>query len=711
MTPSDRLWTLLYGTWGPPRRASRMTGQSGQHRKYTDIAEYSFSRAQLADHLAGRSTYAATLGAAGTAWAGCKDYDSAGEAEILAALKQAAQRGITAAAFILLDPTGGHMGGHVWLFYDRPYPVADIRAQLRSLRRNGSGEDYPSGNPIRLPFGYHQVKQTRGTLVLQDGRRFRLDVPTELAAGLEAFFALPLNSKPEPAPADEAHSSSGAAWGDAYEPEEWNDLSDGGPLWRSPYIARAASTRPDLAKLLRDERVTLTRDNAPDDSDSAQVAALAFNLSSADIDRQQARAIADYLRPQLRPNKAIEHYRAHFDAEWERYKPAYYTGRKILILGPEDSEAPQALPAAEHTRPPKSRARKDRPQKVAGALGYLEWLRTQLDPQSGSVQLSQTRCAAALGCSVRTIKRYEKQLGAAIGRRVFARRQAGCLFILAPDVVTTSDADVVIGDAAMAQQHAPNAQPVAMEVEHPAAVSPPGPVAPALLDALVGDAFDVLAEAQVKTTFARVRKLVLADAGDQVIDLDQVKRFYAVELKRRQWARRDQRDVEKARRMGRQALARMARSLATQAAAVFHALRHGQTLPDVIAFEVNGKTYTTRKPAQLTARYGNLLRRRAGIYAAEEARRDALEAQRLGALGYTGAEQADMLAFLDDWRGRPPRDIGAAAEQAAIGARWANGDRGAGVLPLPAAALVDPSGIVGRLYQLRDQRQGASGHD
>jgi hypothetical protein len=76
--------------------------------------------------------------------------------------------------------------------------------------------------------------------------------------------------------------------------------------------------------------------------------------------------------------------------------------------------------------------------------------------------------------------------------------------------------------------------------------------------------------------------------------------------------------------MGRAALARTARSLATQAAAVFHALRSGQTLPERLSFEVSGTTYTTRKPTQLTARYGNLLRRRAGIYAAKEARRDAL---------------------------------------------------------------------------------------
>jgi hypothetical protein len=150
----------------------------------------------------------------------------------------------------------------------------------------------------------------------------------------------------------------------------------------------------------------------------------------------------------------------------------------------------EPLPPAQHKPEPKSRARKDRPQQVAGAIGYLDWLRTQVDAQSGSVMLSQSQCAARLGCCVRTIKRYEKALDAQIERRVFARRQAGCLFILTPDVVTTSHADVVIADATIAQQSAENVQPTTMQEEHTA------PLAPSPLVTLaeqVADAFDALA--------------------------------------------------------------------------------------------------------------------------------------------------------------------------------------------------------------------------
>lgn len=366
----DRLWARVYGSWkGSPKRVSRMTGKRGQSTKYLDLEDnYGLTLAMLDDHLARRDTYATTLGAAGTAWAGCKDYDAADEAEILAALRTAATKGITACAFLVPGDDSAHYGGHLWAFYDHDYPETDIRAQLRTIPRRGKGEDYPSGNPIRLPFGYHQVKKTRGALVLQDGRRFNLDTPDGLAAGLDAFFNLPLNGKPDPAPAGDARTI-GQAWGEAYKPEEWKDLPDGGRLWRSPWIARCAKSRPDLAKLLRGERVRLVRDNTPDDTDSAQVAALAYNLSSADIDRQQARAIADYLHTTLRPNRTLEHYRAHFDAEWERYKPAYYTGRTIQILGSEEGETPTPLPPAEHKPLRKSRARKDRPQKVAGHLG------------------------------------------------------------------------------------------------------------------------------------------------------------------------------------------------------------------------------------------------------------------------------------------------------------------------------------------------------
>jgi hypothetical protein len=302
----DQLYALLFGTWKGPKRASRMTGRTEQDRKYIDIPNYSFGPEHFAAHLAGHDTYAGTLGLLGEARSGCKDYDTAGEAEIEAALATAAAKGITAAAFLLPGAAGEHAGGHLWTFYDRLYPESDIRAQLRTIPRSGKGEDYPSGNPIRLPFGYHKLKRTRGVLVLQDGRRFRLDDPEQLIAGIDALLALPRNGKPEPAASGDVRIS-GAAWGDSYKPEQWENLPDGGHIWRSPYIA-AAAKRPDrenLAKLLRGERVTvIKKDDTRDDSDSAQVAALAYNLLSADVCKSrpaQSPTISILISGQVKP--------------------------------------------------------------------------------------------------------------------------------------------------------------------------------------------------------------------------------------------------------------------------------------------------------------------------------------------------------------------------------------------------------------------------
>lgn len=681
MSTSDRLYTLLYGTWNSPKRISRMNGP-GSTRKYCDIAEYSYNRALLADHLAGRETYATTLGLLGEARAGCKDYDEADEAEIVAAQDAATARGITTVAFLLPDDdnTHAHFGGHLWTFYDAAYPESDIRAQLRTIPRTGKGEDYPSGNPVRNPFGYHKTKKTRGVLRLPDGRRFRLDTPDGFCAGLTAFFALPLNGKPEPATAHDTRSI-GQSWGDAYNADAWKDLPAGGPLWRSPWISACAKTRPDLAKLLRNERVTI----ANDDSDSAQVAALAYNLSSADVDRQQARAIADYLKPQLRPGKTLEHYRAHFDAEWDRYKPSYYTGRLIRSLGPEDGDELQPLPAAQHKPERKSRARKDRPQKVAGAVGYLEWLRSQVDAQSGSVMLSQAECARRLGCHVQTIKRYEQQLGDTIERRVFARRQAGCLFILVSDVDTTSPADVVAAKPTSAQQDAPNAQPVSMQEEHPApdTTTPcPAPAPTLTARELVAEAFDYLAVGGARLSFSRVRRYVEDNAG-RPVHAAAIEYAYNRERDKRQRDRTWKRQID---------------SLPTMRVGKLNAL--DKRVQRVLADGPSAKTYTWA--AAIYPHIAAELERRAEISDRITPRRRRTVEQTL-----LLAEVEEQLA---EHRASTKRRKGPIAQAARL-------PSAAGVPPCPAAASNGPGrspvadAAISRLFAARDQRQGASGYD
>jgi hypothetical protein len=96
-----------------------------------------------------------------------------------------------------------------------------------------------------------------------------------LIAGIDAFVSLPRNGKPEPMPSGDTRTS-GAAWGDAYKPDEWENLPDGGPLWHSAYVAAVASRpgREPLTALLRGDRaVIVKKDDTIDDSDSAQIAA------------------------------------------------------------------------------------------------------------------------------------------------------------------------------------------------------------------------------------------------------------------------------------------------------------------------------------------------------------------------------------------------------------------------------------------------------
>lgn len=471
---ADTLYTALYDGY-KQQRASRMR-EPGDGPKYKDIPNYSFDRALLAAHLDGTDTYAATLGCLGRAKAGCKDYDEASEAEILAALDIAARKGITAVAFLMTDPAGGHTGGHLWTLYDQPYPIADIRAQLRTIPRAGKGEDYPSGNPIRVPFGYHKAKQTRGVLVLQDGRRFDLDDPAGLVAGIAVWLALPRNGQPEPPPIGEIDRASGQAWGDAYKPEQWQNLRSGEALWHSPYVAAVAARpgREPLAALLRGGRAAIQKkDDTIDDSDSAQIAALCYNLLSGNVCEADIRAIALYLYPQLRPHKTLDHYKAHVDAELVRYRPRNYKPQPIRYLGPARQETPAALPPAQHT----SRARKDRPQKVAGHLGYLAWLQAQAGAD-GVLMLSQRECAERLGCNVRTIKRYEQALGDLIEREPYGARQYGRIWVrgdnITPAAIDLTPDDVVIADPVPAQQSAENTEPATIQEEHPAPL-PPAP--------------------------------------------------------------------------------------------------------------------------------------------------------------------------------------------------------------------------------------------
>ena len=205
---------------GRPRRLARMsyagetkrqknkhTGQweTVERGKYEDISG-PLTRAMLVEHAAGTITYSYMLDLEGKARAGAFDVDNGGHAALVAALGAAAELGITAFAIVL--PGEQHDGGHVWALYDTFYDALAIKAQMQQIvKRAGleTGEIWPGYKQgIRPPFGKHQVKGTRGTLILQSGEV--LDLDTDLAEAFTLVEQLPTNSAPPPVQtADKMH--------------------------------------------------------------------------------------------------------------------------------------------------------------------------------------------------------------------------------------------------------------------------------------------------------------------------------------------------------------------------------------------------------------------------------------------------------------------------------------------------------------------------
>jgi Bifunctional DNA primase/polymerase, N-terminal len=340
--------------------------------------------------------------------------------------------------------------------------------------------------------------------------------------------------------------------------------------------------------------------------------------------------------------------------------------------------------------PQVARRKRGRPRTMT-ADDYLAWVLGNLDGD-GVKMGSQRENAAALKVGIATIRRWEKALRGRLERRTFSHRHDSYLAVLGAIKNTEtaqtqpeSVADVVLSKTSADRAPMPEIAIDAVLEETPCPdTAPPAPRTcsepdtPPLLD-LVREAFDVLAADQVRLSFSRVRRYVLANAGGRSFDLDVLKLKYATERDRQQWARQDAKEAKRAREMGRAALAKKAQALGSQAAELRR--RNSPQAP--------------------------IWTRRAGIYAAEEARRDAREAQRIAEQGYVLAEQRAMLDQLDqeqeqracqNLRKPMPFRTGRAA-------RPLGTDRGASVPPLPASASVEPwrsSADLGLLARLKE---------
>ncbi len=303
--------------------------------------------------------------------------------------------------------------GHGYLICDRYTTRHDAQSVAYALRCDPSGADLTQ--IVRLP----------GTWNTKNGKRFPVQIVQHMPGNAEPVS---LDLVRNTYLVSHATDAPNAPW-NAANRDNWRNLPNGGAIWASPRIRALARRRPQLATLLRGERVTLTRQGAPDDSDSAQVAALVYNLITANLPENEVRAVALYLHAQLRPNKPIKHFCRQIDAEIERYKPKRYNPKPTRIVSAAAS-SPVSAASPQRSHSPKSRARKDRPQRVAGPIGYYFWLQEMASP-TGILLLSQAECAKELGCSVRTIKRYEAILRkpGLIERQSFNGRQCGKLII------------------------------------------------------------------------------------------------------------------------------------------------------------------------------------------------------------------------------------------------------------------------------------------
>jgi hypothetical protein len=387
---SAALYAAVLPPGGPPRCAL-MNGPD-RDRKYSDPPKgHRLSAEDVRDHLAGRRTWAAALrDAEGLAVAGCRDYDGddgEGAALGLQALDAAASASLTGFAILVAGRA------HVWAFYRRPAPAADIAHQLATLLPAGPGEVYPSGNNIRLPLGYHRRALTRGTLVLCDGQRFDLDRPADLTDGLRAILRLARNAAPPEAPPEARRRSSGNLA--PTDPAAWDglDAAHGGRIWASSRYTRILIPNHDqLGIIARGGRVALLKDATLDDSDSAQLAALVFNLIRAHRKGRPAgdgappeaeiRAVALHLKPQLqKAGESEARYCWRVDYEITRYRPETYRPEATTSIATMAPASPGPLP----TRPGRPAG-----QRAAHGDALAELLAQKLGQVVTTADLAQT---------------------------------------------------------------------------------------------------------------------------------------------------------------------------------------------------------------------------------------------------------------------------------------------------------------------------------
>lgn len=148
-----------------PDTQARMT-DPGATAKYYRLS-HSITDADIAAHLAGTITLGCPLGRGNVAYAAACDIDHGGPMAVRQVMRAAKRYGCHATGFLMTSAT--HDGGHVWILFADPHPVDDLRILMREILADTGLrgiEIYPSNADLRLPFGLHRQRGTRGALLL-----------------------------------------------------------------------------------------------------------------------------------------------------------------------------------------------------------------------------------------------------------------------------------------------------------------------------------------------------------------------------------------------------------------------------------------------------------------------------------------------------------------------------------------------------------------
>ncbi len=417
---------------------------------------------------------------------------------------------------------------------------------------------------------------------------------------------------------------------DSVSSEDWHDLLDGAALWQSPrWQALATRQRPQLKTLLID-RQPLALSNrrtgrTDDDSWSNQRAVFVANVLEAydPPPLDELRAVAWHFRDYLGERKTDQDYQTDIDRLIAVYLDRLYT-RRNRVYQPQPTKYLQSRPSAAPARVARGRAGKH------AELVETVW-QALVARQDAPLKLGAL--ASDLGMDRRTLSRILDELEA--DGRITERRQAGQYSGLqltlsgviysaqqsAVSAIATPETDetpVCAIESTSTRQDLVGVYSLCAQADHTSSPT-------ADLAALVQEAIDAYGTRPGKVKpLERVIRYVQANGG-ATIDPAKIAAVYHACLQTRRWQQANERDAARARTLKLPDLRRQSRALATQVEAIERALKTGVELPCVLTFEVNGRTHTTRPPKAPTRRYAAWVRHRAGIYAAEEARRQPAE--------------------------------------------------------------------------------------